>query len=113
MVATDRLVGDTTRVAGAASCVTVMVRVAAPLPERVNVPERVLALALAWQVTVIVAELDPVEGLTLSQLRDSLTVQEILELTARVELPPLLLKLSEEGETLRVAVGPVCVTVTY
>ena len=65
------------------------------VPVRCDVPE------LSWQVTVTVPLLLPVPGVTDNQLKDSDTVQEVLELTLTVLFSPEELKLRLFGDTVR------------
>jgi len=70
--------------AGALSVnVTLTVRVR-PLPVTVIVPVLVPTVAVAWStVTVTMPLFEPLAGLTVSQLRDSATLQDPLELIER------------------------------
>ena len=104
--------------AGALSVnVTLTVRVMPP-PVTVMVPVLVPTVVVAWStVTVTVPLFEPLAGLTVSQLRDSATLQDPLELIERDLLAglaapwvPVKFKLAEP--TVKVAAGAATVSET-
>ena len=69
------------------------------------VPVRVVVVVLASQVTAMVLLLLPEVELTLSQERDSLIVQAVLELMLKLLLSLIAVKESEVGEMDKFGVG--------
>ena len=78
-----------------------MVWAVAPEPATVIVPLRDAVLVFGWHATVKEPLLLPDPGLTDNQLKDSETVQEVLELTLTVLFSPEELKLRLFGDTVR------------
>lgn len=74
------------------------------------VAERELADELPETVTFTVPLFEPEVGETLSQEEDSLTVQEVLDVMAKLRVPPVSPAVREGGETLRDGAAPLWVT---
>jgi hypothetical protein len=94
--------GDTVRKVLEAAWKTVTICESAPVPEKVIVPDRWTLVGLGSQVTVMEPLLVPPDPLRESQVRDSETVQAVLEVTVIVWLPLASPNESTAGETVRI-----------
>lgn len=74
--------------------------------------ERGLAKALAETVTFTVPLFEPEAGEILSQVEDSLTVQDVLEVMEKLRVPPVSLAVRDCGETLKTGATALWVTDT-
>ena len=100
------------RKGGAAFWVTVTEVLGSPWPVTEMDAVRGLARALAETDTVTVPLLEPEAGEILSQVEDSLTVQDVLEVMEKLSVPPVSLAVREGVETLKAGAAPLCTTDT-